>query len=91
TLGVGSVLAGKVSRGKVELGLVPIGALGITICSWMLTVAYHYPALLHCTVIVLGISSGLFIIPLNSFFQEKSPDSKRGRYLAVNNFLSYSA
>ncbi len=37
---------------------------------------------------LLGFSSGLFIVPLNAFLQQRSGDDEKGRLIATNNFLN---
>ncbi len=99
-VGIGSVLAGVWSGGKVELGILPIGAGGLALFSFLLyTVegtlvgpagAYtlHYVA--ACAFLMfLGISSGLFDVPLASYMQDRSPPEHRGAILAASNFLTF--
>ncbi len=90
-IGAGSIAAGRVSLGKVELGLVPIGAFGLSIMSIMLVLSHQYYLLTLLAVLFLGLCGGFYIVPLDSFFQANTPLKKRGRFLAANNFLSYSA
>jgi acyl-[acyl-carrier-protein]-phospholipid O-acyltransferase / long-chain-fatty-acid--[acyl-carrier-protein] ligase len=37
---------------------------------------------------LLGLAGGLFIVPLQSFLQARSPERERGRIFAANNFLN---
>jgi acyl-[acyl-carrier-protein]-phospholipid O-acyltransferase/long-chain-fatty-acid--[acyl-carrier-protein] ligase len=87
-IGVGSLAAGRLSGDKVELGLVPIGSIGLGVFSmWLPTTAPSYP--MACAALVLlGLSGGLFVVPLNALLQQKSADSEKGRVLATNNFLN---
>jgi acyl-[acyl-carrier-protein]-phospholipid O-acyltransferase/long-chain-fatty-acid--[acyl-carrier-protein] ligase len=39
----------------------------------------------------LGVTAGMFDIPLLSFLQERSPKESRGRILAANNFLAFTS
>ena len=88
-IGIGSIYTGRVSAGKVELGLVPLGAFGLSLTSLGISLS---TTLMSTSVmfLLLGISGGIFIVPLNSYFQAKSPAEKRGRYLAVSNLLTNS-
>ncbi|MFN0195145.1 MAG: acyl-[ACP]--phospholipid O-acyltransferase [Planctomycetaceae bacterium] len=100
--GLGSVLAGFWSGGKVELGIVPLGALGITISSlllfWfgsniktdLLITAQASFFLSSGMLFLLGISSGLFSIPLEAYLQYRSPPDHRGMILAAGNFITFS-
>ena len=88
-IGIGSVVAGKVSEGKVELGLVPLGALGIALSSVLLAFSYHSYWISLLLLGVMGFCSGFYSVPLNAFLQESSPDDRRGQYIAASNFLSF--
>jgi len=90
-LGIGSMLAGKLSEHKVEFGLVPVGCLGLSLFSVILGLTYSslYKSLF--ALFVLGITSGFYIVPLNALVQQKSPVNKRGLVLSTLNFLSFSA
>jgi len=90
-IGFGSIIAGKVSEGKVELGLVPIGGVGMGLSCLALQFTSFSTLLTSAFLILLGISSGFFIVPLNAFYQRESPEDQRGRFLALTNFTSFSA
>lgn len=86
---IGNVLAGIWSRGRVELGLVPLaaGALSVSAASLFLT---HTVELTCCSLFCLGISAGMFDVPLASYLQHRSPHEKRGAIISSANFLTYS-
>lgn len=87
-IGLGSVLAGRLSGQKVELGLVPLGSIGMGVCSLLLAwSASSYPQT-AVALALLGLSGGLFIVPLNASLQQKSRREEKGRLLATSNFLS---
>jgi len=88
-IGVGALMSGYVSGRNIEFGIVPLGAMGLTVATIALgTIA---PALIPVLVLmfVLGVSAGLFIVPLNAFIQYRSPPARRGEILACSNFLSF--
>lgn len=99
---VGSVLAGVLSKGRIELGIVPLGAVGIAISSCALfitgaltdtpTGAEHAsaPILVFLELFALGISAGLYSVPLDAYLQHRSNPETRGTILAASNFLSFS-
>lgn len=89
-IGIGSTFAGKVSAGKVELGLVPIGAAGMALASFLLPLTPNSYFLTVLVLLLLGMGSGCFIVPLNAYFQSHSPDETRGSYIAASNFVAYS-
>jgi acyl-[acyl-carrier-protein]-phospholipid O-acyltransferase/long-chain-fatty-acid--[acyl-carrier-protein] ligase len=101
-VGLGSVLAGLWSGEKVELGIVPLGAAGICVSAFLLyltgnsvveaTVAQTHRAFgWSCAwLLLLGVSAGLFDIPLESYLQLRSNVKTRGTILAAANFIAYS-
>lgn len=88
-IGLGALTAGKISGRIVELGLVPIGALGITICFFLLNAFPNNLWGVIPLVTLLGFSGGLYEIPLDSYIQVTSPKISRGQIVAATNFLSF--
>ncbi len=88
-IGIGALLAGRLSGRNIEFGIVPVGALLLTACS--LGLAMTHPAAIPVLVLMLltGIGSGLFIVPLSAYIQDRSPVAQRGEILACSNFLSF--
>lgn len=97
-IGVGSLLAGRLSHGRVELGLVPLGSLGLTVFSLDLgwcgssgtLLAGGLPARACVDLVGLGLAAGLFVVPLSAQVQLRSPEGQKGRLLAFSNMLSFS-
>ncbi|HMC09773.1 MAG TPA: AMP-binding protein, partial [Pirellulaceae bacterium] len=97
----GSVLAGIWSRDHVELGILPLGAFGVALNSLLLftvpqqlfqanagvTGGFVWASVL---LFLLGVSAGLFNVPLEAYLQDRSPRESRGRILAASNFLTFS-
>ncbi|MBA3721127.1 MAG: MFS transporter [Parachlamydiaceae bacterium] len=88
-IGIGSLMAGKISGKIVELGLVPFGALGITICCFGLDIFSNSLYATIALVTLLGAFGGLFEIPLDAYIQVTSPKQLRGQMVAATNFLSF--
>lgn len=86
---IGNVLAGIWSRGRIELGLVPLAALGMVLSATLLSVAHDYYFAAFCMVL-LGVSGGLFVVPLDSYLQRYSPEHSRGSILAASNVLTFT-
>ncbi|MBN1456758.1 MAG: MFS transporter [Sedimentisphaerales bacterium] len=88
-IGAGSLWAGKLSGRNVEFGIIPIGAIGLTISSAGLgfTAGHLYPTL--ALVLIMGISSGLFIVPIHALIQLRSPEKDRGKIMAASAFLGW--
>ena len=103
-MALGSLLAGLWSNDHVELGMLPLGAGGLVIFTFLLfTVRGKYfdgPGLdSHITheyvlacfyLVMLGISSGIFVVPLTAFLQHRSRPEVRGAVLAASNFLMFA-
>lgn len=87
-IGTGSVLAGFFSEKKVEYGLVPLGAIGLSLFGiWIGATGLNFNQA-FISFFLLGMSGGFFIVPLEAYFQQKSPEAKRGRFLAASNVIS---
>ncbi len=100
----GALVAGKLSRGRVETGLVPLGAAAIVFFCVVLyftpgvflpegasvaspsTVGFIFGAV---ALAGLGLSAGLYDVPLLAALQKESPEASRGRVLAAYNFYSF--
>jgi len=87
-IGIGSVWAGRLSGRDVEFGIVPLGAVGLTISSVGLSFVPHFYIMIFL-VFIMGVSSGLFIVPIQTFIQIRSPAAQRGQILAASNFLGW--
>lgn len=88
-IGLGAYLAGKLSGRNVEFGVVPIGAMGLTVSAigLGLTGGSRIPAFV--LIFLMGVSGGLFIVPIHAFIQLRSPKKRRGQVLAASNFLGW--
>ncbi len=87
-IGAGSIWAGRLSGRDVEFGIVPLGAVGLTISSIGLSFVPHFYIMI-ALVFIMGISAGLFIVPIDTFIQLRSPAAKRGQILAASGFLGW--
>ena len=103
-ISTGSLLCEKLSRGQVEVGLVPLGALGLTLFGIdMYFASPTEPAVfvslgqfftlganwrIVIDLLVIGIFSGFYIVPLYAMVQQRSTPSHRSRVIAGNNILN---
>ncbi|OGV39477.1 MAG: hypothetical protein A2020_03020 [Lentisphaerae bacterium GWF2_45_14] len=97
-MGLGCWLAGRLSAGRVELGLVPFGAAGMVM--FFFTAALFpgeaisaggimfYPLFLG-SLFLLGISGGLFVIPLRAYQQNFTNPEERGNFFANANMVCF--
>ncbi|MCA9409202.1 MAG: MFS transporter [Candidatus Omnitrophica bacterium] len=90
-IGLGCILAGKLSDKKVELGLVPLGSIGLSFFAILMGFSAHSFVMAVSVIFLLGLSCGFYIVPLNTLIQQGSPRDRRGQVLATNTFLSFTA
>ncbi len=88
-MGIGSVLAGRVSGDKVELGLIPLGAVFLGACTLALGVVAPMLAGTLMFLLLLGIASGLVIVPIDALTQWRAPAERRGAVIAFGNVLAF--
>jgi acyl-[acyl-carrier-protein]-phospholipid O-acyltransferase/long-chain-fatty-acid--[acyl-carrier-protein] ligase len=93
----GAVLAGRLCRSAADFRLTRLGAWGLVIC--MLLLAAYLPGgqqLLGfggsiVVLVFLGMSAGMFAIPVQVFIQVRPPDKQKGRMIAVMNLFNFIA
>ncbi len=89
-IGIGAWLAGRLSGRNVEFGIVPIGALLLAAT----TIGIGSDAFslngVRGLILLAGVGAGLFLIPLESFIQFRSPRERLGSILAASSFLSWT-
>jgi len=86
-IGIGSVMAGRISGSHIELGLVPAGSLIMGICTIVVAATTNYPLALVALAIV-GFGGGLMAVPLNAYLQDEPAPDEKGRMIAVNNLMN---
>ena len=103
-ISTGSLLCERLSGGKVEIGLVPLGALGLTLFGIDMYFASPVEAAVYTglgdfflvganwrivtDLLMIGIFSGFYIVPLYSMVQQRTVPSHRSRVIAGNNILN---
>jgi acyl-[acyl-carrier-protein]-phospholipid O-acyltransferase/long-chain-fatty-acid--[acyl-carrier-protein] ligase len=87
-IGVGSMLAGRISGDRVDLGLVPIGSILLGLLSLGLASQRGSYAGSCVVLALLGVAGGLYIVPLNALLQQRSERGEKGRIIATNNFYN---
>ena len=89
-IGVGSLIAGKVSASKVEYGLIPLGAICLAVITFLL--GAFTPGLAGTVVLMalLGLASGQIVVPLNALRQWRSPGDCRGAVIALSNVFMFA-
>lgn len=89
-VGAGSLLAGRMSRGRIETGLVPLGAIGLALSTAIMGLFAPGTIGTFALMIMLGVSSGLIVVPLNSLVQWRAPATCRGAVIAFVNMVSFA-
>src|SRR5262249_27752464 len=90
-IGIGSLVAGRLSGDKVELGLAPIGAIGMGIFAIALAKSGRSFPIAAINLTLVGFFGGFFAVPLNALLQQRSGEGEKGRLMATNNFLNMVA
>ncbi|HEU5022997.1 MAG TPA: MFS transporter [Bryobacteraceae bacterium] len=86
-IGVGSLMAGKISGSHIELGLVPAGSLIMGVFTAVVAMTTNYSTALVALALV-GFGGGFMAVPLNAYLQEEPASDEKGRMIAVNNLLN---
>ena len=84
-IGVGSLVAGRLSGDHIELGLVPIGGLGMGVFSLLMVWAVPSYWLCAVALALVGFAGGWFAVPLNAVQQHVPDEDEKGRVLATSN------
>ena len=103
-ISTGSLLCERLSGRQVEIGLVPFGSIGLTLfgidmyfASSTQTVAYsgliNFFAVganwrIVIDLVMIGIFSGFYIVPLYALVQQHTEPAHRSRVIAGNNILN---
>ena len=86
-IGVGSVIAGRISGDHIELGLVPAGSIIMGVFTLIVAATTNYAVALSA-LIVIGFGGGFMAVPLNAYLQEAPAADEKGRMLATNNLMN---
>ncbi len=78
----GGLLGAMVCRKRIELGVVPIAGAGIALGLLVACLVPEKGMLLLMSLFVVGLSGGLFLVPLTAFVQDRSPSAERARILS---------
>jgi acyl-[acyl-carrier-protein]-phospholipid O-acyltransferase/long-chain-fatty-acid--[acyl-carrier-protein] ligase len=87
-IGLGSLVAGRLSGRNVEFGVLPFAALGLALATWSMGGITQWRTA-AVAIVAAGFCAGLYIVPLEAFIQLRCPKDRLGEVLAANNFLSW--
>ncbi|MDX2227294.1 MAG: MFS transporter [Verrucomicrobiae bacterium] len=85
---VGTLLSSVMSRGRIEMGLVPVGCLGMMVAYGAAALLEHSQFLFYLILFFGGISSGIYLVPLNAHLQDRVQPGQRGTIMAGMNLLT---
>ena len=88
-IGVGSMLAGKLSRGHIEYGLVPLGAALMGAAAFWLGWPEIGKPTFATALALMGLGGGLFIVPLVSVLQHRPSPQTKGAVQGASSWLSW--
>jgi acyl-[acyl-carrier-protein]-phospholipid O-acyltransferase/long-chain-fatty-acid--[acyl-carrier-protein] ligase len=86
-IGLGSLIAGRISGDHIELGLVPAGSLIMGVFTILVASTTTYGVAL-VALAVIGFGGGFMAVPLNAFLQEEPAANEKGRMIATNNLMN---
>lgn len=87
-IGLGSPLAGWLSGRKVELGLIPLGAAGMIVGCVFAALTLDFIPGLVVFIILIGFSTGFYLVPLFTLLQHRAPKTSKGDMIATSNFIN---
>lgn len=103
-IAIGSLACDKLSNHRIEIGIVPMGSLGISIFGLLMAtsipeslpefgsfqqfVIYSELWPLFAYLLLLGISGGIFIVPLYSLMQLRAQPDERAQVIAGLNIYN---
>lgn len=103
-IAAGSLACDKLSNHRIEVGIVPLGSIGITIFGALMATSIpeqlpqfssftdfvSYQALwpVFAYLLLLGISGGIFIVPLYALMQQRAKVTERAQVIAALNIFN---
>ena len=89
-IGIGSVLAGIFSGKKLELGLVAVGGGLLVILLLFAAFAQRLQTTggMSVCLVGIGVSAGLYVVPLYTLMQDRAPKSSKGNMVAISNVVN---
>ena len=89
SVGIGSLCAGFISKGNVRLSVSKYAAVGMSSSVFFLGLATVSYVNFLLGLIALGLTAGLYAIPLQTLMQTLPSPGDRGQVLATSNSISF--
>jgi acyl-[acyl-carrier-protein]-phospholipid O-acyltransferase / long-chain-fatty-acid--[acyl-carrier-protein] ligase len=102
-IGIGAIICSLIKPTRIGRYSVSIGLIGLIVSGLMVSQFSSQPVeilrglselgqgtdiMLIISLLLLGVSGGLYIVPLYTVLQIQSPDSQRSRMVAMNNIMN---
>ncbi|WP_394125814.1 MFS transporter [Vibrio hepatarius] len=103
-IAIGSLACDKLSNHRIEVGIVPLGSLGITVFGALMAtsipttlpdfvgfndfVAHQALWPVFAYLLMLGVSGGIFIVPLYALMQQRAKETERAQVIAGLNIYN---
>ncbi len=95
-IAAGCLIAGKLCGDRVNFGIAKLGVWGLTLNSlalaavpWMTDDTQSVTWAAALLLMLLGLSAGLFAVPLQVFMQARPPAGQKGRMMGAMNLLNW--
>jgi len=83
----GATLYATIAKSRVTLRFMPVCSILMTVSLWLLASVSPTGKLFGLGLFTLGLSGGMFVVPLNAYLQDRSRPEERGRVLAATNLI----
>ncbi len=84
----GSTLVSILSRNRIQLKLIPIGAAGMAIGLFGVGTFPTASSVFNISIVIVGFTSGFFLVPLSAWLQDIAPEDERGRIISASNLMN---
>ena len=90
SVGIGSLTAGLISKGRINIRISRYSAFAMVIA--LILIGVIPPALQTMSIglFIVGITAGMYAVPIQSLLQVLSTPERRGQILATTNAMSFS-
>ncbi len=88
-IGAGSAFTGHFSHGRIAYGFIPIGAALMTAASLVMGIEGNSQGLFTAALAVLGIGSGMFIVPVAAVLQHRPDATEKGAVQGLAGWWSW--
>ena len=90
SVGIGSLTAGFISKGHINIRISRYSAFAMVIALFLLGIMPPSLLLMSIGLFLVGITAGMYAVPIQSLLQVLSVPERRGQILATTNAMSFS-